>query len=249
MKPITICLTYFKSLTLANLSAALYSVSRQGFTSVDSLVIIDNDTADSVQAIESVILALKFSVPVRLTSFKHGDPTKTHSWSTNRAVDAVDTPWVFFTRADYLLDFAALEMFSTELHRNTFITSRMRHLDVDISGCEQTMWRDRCGALRDLPGIDADYTCIDTGVWLAQRDAFNRVGGMDERLSAWGHSQTEFQHRLSRSGVGFRRLDEVLFYHPLHAAPRDMAVANQQMRDIGLDIHDLWARFEGTNPY
>lgn len=253
MKPIAICFTYFKSLTLANLRASLYSVRRQGLSLVEEIIVVDNDTDDSERSIQETIDMLSFPVPVRLLSFKHGDASKTHSWSVNAAVRASNASTVLFARADYLLDFTLIEKFAAEryadLRYDAFVTSSMRHLDVDVFGCERTAWREHPDVLQYQPGVQADYTHIDSGVWMTSREAFDNVGGFDEALSAWGHSQTHFQYKLHQVGVKFVRIPEVLFYHPLHAAPRDMAVANQQLRDIGYDIHDLWTRYEGANPY
>jgi GT2 family glycosyltransferase len=93
------------------------------------------------------------------------------------------------------------------------------------------------------------YTVIDSGVWMARRAAFWHVGGLDEALAAWGHAQTHFQWKLHTSGVEFVRIPEILFYHPLHAAERDIALAHEQLRGIGIDIHKMWERYEGAKPY
>lgn len=245
---ITICFTYFKSLTLANLAAALYSIRRQDLSKVKEIVIIDNDTQDSAHEIRTVANALAFPVPVRVLSFKHGDSLKTHSWSSNKAIDEVTTPWLLFTRADYLLHFDLLKKFAQRTPNwNGFITSNGCHLQSDIGECEKTNWRvDGPGLFH---GIEFDYTVIDTGVWMARKAAVDLAGGFDERLNAWGHSQTEFQYRLHATGVEFVRIPETLFYHPLHSAPRDLSVGNQQLREHGIDIHELWARHLGARQY
>jgi|SRR6185503_4129182 len=257
---ITICFVYFKSLTLANLEAALYSLYKQDFVLmqhfVESLVIVDNDTDDSVMQIKSVLE--KFEFPIRnveLHSLKHDDPLKTHAWSTNTAVGYARTPWVLFCRADYLLDSNLLAKFLQvrEAHHNSwngFITADGRHLHVNMSQCEETRWRiDGAGILQNMPGMTYDYTAIDTGVWLARKDAFDAVHGLDEKLSAWGHSQTHFQYKLYKDGVDFVRIPEVLFYHPQHSATRDIELAHSQLNQLGVDIRELWARYEGSKPY
>lgn len=256
MKPITICLTYFKSLSLANLSAALYSVLRQDLSQVEEIVIVDNNTDDgestvryAVNYLLGLIPLVKFMVPVRVLSFKHGDDQKTHTWSANVAVREARTQWVLFTRADYLLDPTLLKKFSELMADGRFVTSNMMHLNVDVAGCEQTEWRRNVKMLQTLPGAIVDYTHIDAGVWMLDRASFDKVGGLDETLSAWGHAQTHFQYKLHRAGVRFVRIPEVMFYHPQHVAPRDMALAHQQLRDLDIDIHDLWARYEGAKPY
>jgi hypothetical protein len=69
---------------------------------------------------------------------------------------------------------------------------------------------------------------------------------LDERLSAWGHAQTDFQYRLHRAGTEFVVVQETLFYHPQHAGPRDITLAHQELyNNVGADIKSLWARYEG----
>lgn len=252
---VTVCCTYFKSLGLANLRAAAYSLRQQNLTNVDLIVVVDNDTDDSVDAIWNVFAWLKFPVPVRLLPFKHGDAEKTHSWSTNVAVRAAQTSWILFTRADYILDFRCLERFVAVAEASPagwdgFVTGNVYHLNSDVGQCEEMSWRiDGAQVLRLLPGAEADYTRIDAGVWLLRRSAFDRVEGLDEALSAWGHAQTHFQHKLYTSGTEFVRVPEVLFYHPLHAAPRDLALAHQQLAERGIDLKEMWARHDGVQPY
>jgi len=249
--PVTVCFTYFKSLALANLSAALHSLQRQDMSLVDSIVIVDNDTSDSEADISQVIDEVPFTVPVQLFSFKHGDANKTHSWSTNTAVRNVATPWIFFTRADYLLAFSALEKHIAVAGAkpngwNGFVVSKGCHLSMDIGECEKTAWR-QLGPR--FSGFEIDYTIVDSGVWLARKDAFDRVGGLDEALTAWGHAQTDFQYRMHKSGVEFVRIDDTLFYHPLHAGHRDLDLAHQQLAAKGADLREMWARHEGARVY
>ena len=249
---ITICLTYFRSLALANLAAALYSVRRQDLSRVAALVVLDNATDDPRDAIEAVVASLDFPVPVVFRSFKHGDRNRTHAWSTNAAVEVAATPWVFFTRADYLLDFSTLAKFASIVDAQPqdwdgFVTSNGRHLHYDIGGCEQLCWRNSGPAA--LGGIDFEYTCVDAGVWMARRNSVIRVGGLDERLTAWGHAQTLFQHKLHLAGVECVRIRETLFFHPAHGAERDLAEAHRQLREIGATPQELWDRYEGAKPY
>jgi len=252
---ITICFTYFKSLSLAHFQAALYSISRQDLRDVKELIIVDNDTGDSIETMESILADLKLSIPYRLYSYRHSDPVKTHAWSTNAAVYEVVTPWVLFSRADYILDFNLLSSF-TEVVRQRgedwhgFVTGNVYHLNVDIARCEEAQWRQYGPQiLRALPGREETYMHIDAGVWLSRKDTFDRVGGLDERLTAWGHAQTQFQFQLHQSGVEFHRIPLPLFFHPQHAAERDLAVAHEQLASIGVKPRDLWARYEGPKPY
>ena len=244
---ITICFTYFKSLTLANLAAALYSVRRQDLSRVKEIVIVDNDTADFAHEIRITADTFAFPVPVRVLSFKHGDPSKTHAWSTNRAVREATTPWVLFTRADYLLDFGLVKKFAQRTPNwNGFITSNGCHLGIGVNECELTDWR-QTGP--KFTGVEFDYTVVDAGVWMARRDAIVAIGGLDERLTAWGHAQTDFQHRLHMSGVEFVRIPEVLFWHPAHGGEKNIDVAHAQLAGVGGDLKAMWARYEGPRIY
>lgn len=251
----TICFVYFRSLGLANLAAALYSVLMQDLSHVKQIILVDNNTDDTREEIQAVIDALDSPIRISLASFKHGDPTKTHSWSTNTALRWSSSPWVLFTRADYLLRFDMLKKVTAVIKDrgwdwNGFVTGDGHHLQVDVGVCESTTWRQwGPDVLREFPGATFNYTTIDAGVWAANRLAFNKIGGLDERLTAWGHAQTDFQYRLYKSGVEFVRIPEVLFYHPLHAGARDLALAHQQLRDHDIDIKELWSRFEGVSPY
>jgi GT2 family glycosyltransferase len=244
---ITICFVYFRSLTLAHLAAALYSLRRQDLSCVEKILVIDNSTADSQEQIEAVLHSLSFPIPVSLRSYKHEDPTKTHAWSTNIAVRAVETPWVFFCRADYLLSFDVVERFNAERECG-FVTSHGSHLSVGLDYCELLQWRKDANVLRGH-GVHYDYTDIDTGVWLARCEDFERVGGLDERLVAWGHAQTHFQWKLYQSGVRFRCIPEVLFYHMQHGGEKDLPLANQQLAGLGVTVQDMWARYAGPRMY
>lgn len=255
---ITVCLTYFRSLTLANLSAALYSVRRQDLSHVESIVVVDNNADDVASDIHREIDVLSFPVPVRLLSFKHGDSSRTHSWSTNVAVREAISPWVFFTRADYLLDFDMLRrcvevVEVKQQHRpnwNGFVTSNCYQLGVDVAGCETTSWREHgTTMLRRFPGSEVDYTSIDTGVWLSTRRIFDEVGGLEEKLIAWGHAQTHFQYKLYRAGTEFVRIPEPLYFHTQHGAERDLGLAHQQLREQGINLRELWERYEGAKFY
>jgi GT2 family glycosyltransferase len=253
---ITLCLTYFKSLTLENLDAALYTVQQQDLSNVKEIVIIDNDTADSEVAILDVVESFGFPVPKRVLSFKHGDPTKTHAWSTNAAVREATTPWVFFTRADYLLAFDAVKKFYAVVQAqhydhvvgwNGFVTANGCHLANVVEECDATHWREAGPQI--FQGATFDYTVIDAGVWMARRDSVLKIEGLNEGLTAWGHAQTDFQHRLFKSGVEFVRIPETLFWHPFHGGSRDIDVAHAQLAAKGGNLKEMWARYEGVSPY
>lgn len=255
MKPITICCTYYKSLGLANLAAALFSLRQQDLSSVERLVIFDNDTEDLTVDILRTAHALEFPVPLKIVSEKHRDSFRTHSWSTNQASLYAETPWILFTRADYILDFDLMRRFSEIVAAkgeqwSGFITANVHHLNADVNACEQTSWRvDGPGVLRALGGVENDYTEIDAGVCMLRRDVFQAVGGLDEGLTAWGHAQTHFQWKLHIAGFEFARIPEPLFFHPKHAAPRDLALAHAQLAAKGVDLRGMWSRYAGANPY
>lgn len=256
MPPVTVCLTYFKSLELDNLRAALYSLRKQAFRdSWRELVVVDNDTKDTQPEIAACINELAFDIPTRLLSYKHGDDSRTHSWSTNMAVRATSTNWVFYTRADYVLDFGFVARCQSQVatrHKgwDGFVTGDCYQLHVPVQRCEQTAWRHNGPhQLRELPGVVAAHTAIDTGVWMTTRAAFEKVGGLEETLTAWGHAQTHFQWKLHRAGTETHRFAEVLYYHPHHGGPRDLSVATAQLAQHGIDIKDLWKRYDGEHIY
>lgn len=252
---ITICCTYFKSLGPANLDAALYSVRQQDLSHVAEIVLLDNDTPDAPANIQQIVERHAFPVPVRVLSTKHGNPALTQSWSTNTVVRETSTPWILFTRADFLLDFNLLQEFEAVRRSKPeewlgFITATMYHFTAGIELCERMAWRTRgLDVCRDFAGAVADYTCIDAGVWMMPRIAFELVGGMDETLTAWGHAQTHFQHKLFKAGVEFVRLPNVWFYHPQHSAKRDIEEAHKQLATLGVDLKEMWARYHGPSPY
>ena len=249
---ISVCLTYFKSLALANLRASLYSLWRQDLSRVNSIVVFDNDTPDEARLIDDAIAELKWPVPVDLISIKHGDSTRTHAWSTNRVVEASEGPWIFFTRADYLLTFDALTKFAAVIDAREpgwdgFVTSYGCHMQDYIETVEQTNWR--AIGPGHLQGKHYDYSYVDAGVWLLPRASFLLAGGLEERLSAWGHAQTEFQHRLYLRGTEFVCVDETLHYHHKHEAERDIDAAHRQLESLGVSPTDMWARYHGEKPY
>ena len=83
---ISLCLVYFRSVTLAHLAAALHAIRRQDLRSVAEVIVLDNNTEDDVDAIRAVVAEADLPVPVCVVSCKHGNPDRTHAWSTNAAV-------------------------------------------------------------------------------------------------------------------------------------------------------------------
>jgi hypothetical protein len=45
------------------------------------------------------------------------------------------------------------------------------------------------------------------------------------------------------------QIPEVLFYHPRHAAPRDINLAHAQLHAVGANLSAMWARYHGVSPY
>lgn len=250
---ITVCFVYFRSLTLLNLEAALYSVRKQNLSDVDRLVVLDNNTDDSSEQIQAVIDKLDFPIPVALVSHKHGDLSKTHSWSTNAVVREAKTEWVFFTRADYLLEFNTLELFLAETTSPKFIVGRYYDVQVDVGVCNTTRWRiEGPGKTLQQFGQEYSHTLVDSGVWMTTKQIFDSVGGMDESMHAWGHSQTAFQYKLYLAGVDFIKVPHIVFYHPIHhhEVGRDWDLAMRQVTQAGFDLRTMWKRYEGRgNPY
>jgi len=253
--PFAICFIYFKSLTLVNLAASLYALRQQDFSQVQEVIVLDNNTLDTWENIHGAIDEQAFPVPVRLLSYKHGDESKTHAWSSNAVIREVSTPWLLFTRADYILDFNLVSKMAVARAENPpgwdgFIVPNGYHLAEDVFSCEGTTWRrDGAGVLRGQAGVEYDYGVVDSGVWMGRRDSWERVGGLDEALVAWGHAQTCFQFKLYEAGVMFHHVPEVLTYHPRHEAERDLELAHQQVKDLGFDMRQMWARYPGTRPY
>lgn len=246
---ISICLTYFRSLTLANLDAALFSVRQQDLSRVSELILLDNNTKDRVEEILELVGRHQFPIPTPIYSDKHGNSTRTHPWSTNTVVRQAQSPWVFFTRADYVLEFDAVARMAAEATMNQFVVGNFFDVNADVAQCEETNWRARGpGVLRQY-GYECHHAMIDSGVWLTTQENFQKVNGLDESLYAWGHAQTVFQHKLFKIDVPIVQAPGILYYHIKHAAERDMSLAHAQLHQLGLDAKTLWNRFPGQNPY
>jgi GT2 family glycosyltransferase len=213
------------------------------------MVLVDNNTDDSTESIQEVVDGIGFSFPIKVRSYKHGDSSRTHSWSSNIAVKEAKSPWIFFCRADYLLADQTLEKFTANLEGDIFVSSRGCHLECGLPEVELTRWRGHGSQILTGLGTLYDYTNIDSGVWLARRESFLRVGGLDEKLTAWGHAQTHFQWKLFNSGVEFVCHPEVLFFHMQHGGEKDMDLANRQLMEQGVSLQEMWARYQGPRMY
>ena len=255
---ISICFVHFDGgLDLRHLDAAWFSLSKQDFTGVNQVCFFDNNSPDSIDAIAAVLYRYPMPVPVHYEFAKHGDATKTQSWSVNHVCDTAKGPQILFTRSDYILDFTTVARFrhvSENLPFNArqtaFITSYAYHMAFDERGdqrivgfrdIEQYGWREHGPQvlLEKVNGWKVDSSHLDAGVWLTQKALWALVGGLDERLSAWGYQQTVFQRALAQVGVHFPVLPEYLFFHQHHAAPRSYDVAKVELAEIGLSVAEL----------
>jgi len=106
---ISLCFVHFRTLSLQHLDAAWFSLSKQDFTGVQEVCFLDNNTDDSPAAITAVLDRYPLPVPVFTRFAKHGDPTRTQSWSVNSVCQWAGGPWLFFTRSDYILAFDCLQ--------------------------------------------------------------------------------------------------------------------------------------------
>lgn len=250
---IGVAFVHFRTTTLDHLDAAWFTLAQQtSWDGVREVVVLDNNTADAPDAIERVLSRYAVPVPVSLVSVKHGDPTRTHSWSVNECCRRIATPWVFFTRTDFLLDPTCLARFRAlrdeRLARNPqwpgLVTSWCHQMGYDaaLSNTDalaphshpDAPWRTDPDGPRVLIGHvpacyfhDADK---DAGVWLTRRALWAASGGLNERMSSWGFQQQVWQRRLLRLGTEICQIPEYLFHHQHHAAPRDFAQAAHEMR-------------------
>lgn len=250
-RPVDICFVYFRSLTLQHLDAAWYSLSRQDFSRVAQVNVLDNNTDDSEYDITQVLARYRLPVPIRFESLKHGRSDRAQSWSVNYVCREMSSaPLVFFTRADYILDFDIVRRFHAlyEASRDnfaeeTFITSHAYHMAYDERGDQRIEgfrdieihgWREKGPQtlLTDVNGWRVDSSDTDAGVWLTRRSNLHRAGWMDERLSAWGYQQTVFQKRIKETGTKIIQIPEYLFFHQHHAAPRSYDIAKEQLAAV-----------------
>lgn len=242
---------FFGSTTLRHLDAAWYSLTQQDFTGVRGVHVLDNNTKYPEAAIRAVLDRYPLPVPVALYSVKHQDPTRAHSWSVNtlcRDLMPPDTDWIFWTRSDYLLEFACLSQWrqGAEEHlaahpQDKLFVSSYCHLiaynfaeqvgrqqKVDI---EKYPWR-RKGPyilIGRVPGHPHQNTASDAGVWLTRRAYLAAAGWMDETMSSWGFQQSVFQLKLHHEqGVHMLIAGEYFFHHMEHPVPRDKAKAVQE---------------------
>jgi len=244
---------YFRTLTLDHLDAAWFSLSQQDLSRVGRVLFLDNNTNDAPAHIHQVLDRYPLPVPVAFESDKHGDPHRTHSWSVNHLARTVSAPLFFFTRADYILDADCLHQFYDErigAEQPSFVTSFAYHMAYDDRGdqridafrdIEVHRWRERGAAvlLDEVNGWRVDSSHLDAGVWLLDISEFNRAGGLNEQLSAWGYQQTVFQKTLRDQGTPVRCLPQFLYFHQHHAAPRSYDLARAELARHWGTVEDL----------
>lgn len=235
---------FFRTLGLEHLDAAWYTLSRQDFTDVSRVYFLDNNTAFDWRDIELVLQRYKLPVPYTAAYHKHGDNTKTQSWSVNEMGRTGIEPWLFLTRADFLLDDDCLSKFRAERDRRGddwrgFVTSYCHQCGYDdqLSNTDalapyslpDAAWRtDPRGAkslFGTVPAVHFTNTHLDAGVWLIKRELMAEAGGLNEKMISWGYQQQAFQRALVRIGTEIVQVPEFLFHHQHHWAPRDFAQA------------------------
>lgn len=259
-RPVSVCFVFFRSTDLANLDAAWYSLSRQRLDCVNEIYFLDNNTEFEVSAIEDVLRRYEFkrqedgsAVPVRCDWRKHGNPSWTHSWSVNYMHGRSQGPLLFFTRADYILDFSCLSQMYRVLEvegRPLLVSGWCYQMAYDrellpynpVADIKSVDWR-RHGPrifVDRLPGHCFHETDQDAGVWLCSHDSIRAVGGMNERLVSWGYQQSTFQRALKNAGTPSIAVPRYLFYHMPHGgfAPgaRDFSQARLEYEKFGRGI-------------
>jgi hypothetical protein len=246
----SICFVFFRGLTLEHLDAAWFSVMKQEMLHVHSIYFLDNNTEYPEEAIRAVINRYPWPVPVVFKSVKHGDPTKTQSWSVNHVCQmAAPGQWIFFTRADYILNFDAVRRMRAEIldrptwdHRR-FVSGWCWQMAYDrearntpeVLDIEQYHWRERgMTALLDHPyGFKFHETDQDAGVWFTKQDFLAEAGWMNEGLVSWGYQQSTFQRALTRIGITCSAVEDYLFAHQHHYAERDFDKARAEYNAHG----------------
>lgn len=245
-RSISICFVHFRSLNLTHLDAAWYSLSKQDLTDVNGVWFLDNNTDDSVQAINEVLFQYPFWKPgtLHFESNKHGDPSKTQSWSVNRVCQRAAGPWIFFTRSDYILAFDCLARMRDEiLKRPTWDWRRFvsgwcwqmaydreaQNIDANVD-IEQYGWRENgMPALLQHPyAFRFHETELDAGVWFTNKSHLEEAGWMNEKMSSWGYQQSTFQRIMRSYGIQCSAVQDYLFAHQHHYAVRDFSKAKEE---------------------
>ena len=233
---LTVIFIYFRTLTLDHLDAAWFSLSQQDLTSVEEIIVLDNNTDDAPDAIRDRLDHYPVSVPVRVVSEKHGDPRRTHCWSSNRAFELSTTDNLFVTRADFLLNPDCLARFRAAQVREAamFTTSWCHQMGCDASLSNTDVladhskpdagWRtDPRGAASLVGAVPANHfhaTDVDAGVYLTYQSVWVVVGRFNESMVGWGVNQQDWQRRIARHRLHLTVIPDYLFHHQHHYAPR-----------------------------
>lgn len=245
---IDICFVHFRSLNLTHLDAAWYSLSRQGFDGVRSVQFLDNNTDDSEEDIREILSCYPIPVPVTMEFAKHGDTTRTQSWSVNHVCrDMAIGPSIFFTRSDYILAFDCLQRFRAYIGscpgQQVFVSGwcwqmaydrDAQNIDANID-IEKYNWRHHgMSALLEHPyAFRFHETHLDAGVWMTKREYLETAGWMNEKLISWGYQQSTFQRALDRCNVRCVALQDYLFAHQHHYAVRNFDQAAAEYHQHG----------------
>lgn len=248
-RDVSVCFVYFKTLALQHLDAAWYSLSKQDFSQVNHVYFLDNNTDDDLFAIQEVLNRYPLPVPVIFCSDKHGRSDRTQSWSVNRVCQMAQGPIIFFTRADYILAFDALALMVDRVRNSLafdfkpFVSGWCWQMAYDREAAnlnefvdvEQYGWREGgMAALMQHPyAFRFHETDRDAGVWCTLKAYLAEAGWMNEKLTSWGYQQSSFQTDLQRAGVRCEAIQDYLFAHQHHWAPRDFTKANEEYARFG----------------
>lgn len=251
MEPVvSVCFVHFNGgLNLQHLDAAWYSLSKQDFTGVNGVYFLDNNSPQTEEEICGVIDRYPLPVSVREVFNKHGDATKTQSWSVNSVCQWAAGPWIFFMRSDYILSFDCLARMRDEvLGRPTWDQRRFvsgwcwqmaydreaRNVPDNID-IEQYGWRERgMPALLEHPyGFKFHETDQDAGCWFTSKDFMAEAGWMNEGLVSWGYQQSTFQRAMRNLGISTSAIQDYLFAHQHHYAVRDFDKAQREYQQHG----------------
>lgn len=246
---IDIALVYFRTCYLAHLDAALYSLAQQDLHDVARILVLDNNTPDAASAIDRVVFERlrEVTCPIDVHHSKHGDPTRTQSWSVNWALRCVDAAWLFFTRADFLLAPECLAAFREVRDDHPpdwrgFVTSWCYQMGYDnqLSNTDalapyslpDAPWRTHpegaTSLIGQVPAHLFQSTQLDAGVWLTRPADLRAIGGLNEAMTSWGFQQQEAQRGLRRTGVEIVNLREYFYMHQHHYGDRNFQRAHEE---------------------
>lgn len=247
----SICFVFFRGMNLEHLDAAWFSLHKQDFLHVERVYFLDNNTDYTEFEINAVLKRYERADVEYVKEFaKHGDLTRTQSWSVNRVcqMPPLDT-WILFTRADYILAFDALKRMRAQvLEQPTWDQRRFvsgwcwqmaydreaKNIDANID-IEQYGWRQRgMPALLEHPyAFRFHETDQDAGVWFTKQSYLAEAGWMNEKMTSWGYQQSTFQRALRGIGITCSAIEDYLFAHQHHYAVRDFAKAQDEYNRFG----------------